>query len=123
MRLTIATLARRGRVDAARTRACRNLQPDDPAVRFHLANVQSQLGEIGAAIENYEFSIARQPKAHDALANLSAAYRRAARVSDAIAAARKAIELRHDFPEALNNLGLALCDARAIHSYRRVRSA
>ena len=88
------------------------LNADDPAVRFHLANVQSHQDEFSAAIENYLFCIERQPNAPDVYANLSAAYRSTGRIADAIASAQKAIALRAKFPEALNNLGLALCDAR-----------
>jgi tetratricopeptide (TPR) repeat protein len=75
------------------------IAPGDAAVLRYLAASQSMRDPVSAA----EYRVKTEPSADNYL-NLSLVYHQAKRYQDSIDAARKAIQLQPNFPEAYNNI-------------------
>jgi tetratricopeptide (TPR) repeat protein len=85
-------------------------QPDH-ADALHLFGVlHYQNGYFGRAVELIGRAVAVQPEAAAYHANLAEAHRALGQNQQAIDSCQTALRLQPDYPEALNNLGLALHD-------------
>ena len=84
------------------------VQPAHPEALHLLGVVAHQKGDHAGAVELIARAIAGNPCDAMYHANLAEAYRALGRLDQAIASCRAALRLRPDYPEAANNLGLAL---------------
>jgi len=84
------------------------VQPAHPEALHLLGVVAHQKGDHARAIDLIGRAIAGNPGDAMYHANLAEAYRAQGRLDQAIASCRAALHLRQDYPEAVNNLGLAL---------------
>ena len=75
------------------------IAPGDPAAQRYLASSANMRDPISAA----EYLAHSEPTADNYL-NLSLVYHQAKRYQDSITAARKAIQLKPNYPEAYNNI-------------------
>lgn len=101
--------------------------PNCAAALHLLGIIAHQRGQLPAAID-----FVRRATVADATValyhcNLGEMYRLAGRMDEAVAAARSAVELKPDYPEALSNLGVALYELKdfqkAIRAHRKAIAA
>jgi eukaryotic-like serine/threonine-protein kinase len=85
-------------------------QPDYPDAREHLGLVLYQAGKMDEAIATYREAIRLHPELADGHYGLATLLRLLGRGEEAIAGLREAVRLNPKHPEALCNLGHALCD-------------
>jgi len=109
-----------GRADdaAALIRQSLAAAPDNAGAWNNLGNVLLSAGHVDDAVQAYEHGLAAapgHPGTADALNNLGTVYRKQARLADAEAACRRALELRPDFGDAWYNLSLALMAQGRVH--------
>ncbi len=90
------------------------IQPDLPEVHTNLGAALESLGKPEDAARSYESACRLDPKRAELHYNLANALRRLRRHDEAVRCYREALRLRGDFPEALDNLGIALI-AAAVH--------
>jgi hypothetical protein len=104
-----------GRLPAAEALCSEILRarPDCAPALNLLGIAAHQRGQPPSAIDFMQRAIAADTTVALYHGNLGEMYRLAGRPQDAIAAARRAIELRPDYPEALSNLGVALYEVRS----------
>jgi tetratricopeptide (TPR) repeat protein/TolB-like protein len=106
------------------TRKALDLDPDQPAVRVALAEIDLGTGQLDDAEHELREAIAQQPDNDEAEEALGRVLAERGRRDEAIAALRRAVELRPAYWQHLDALGLALFDAgrywEAADAFRRV---
>ncbi|RQS98946.1 tetratricopeptide repeat protein, partial [Burkholderia contaminans] len=102
-----------GRLAEAKTLydAILTAQPGQPDALHFLGLLACQLKQYDAGLSLMEQSLVERPDA-SYFNNLGNMLRESGRLDDAIERYRRAVALRPDYPEAHNNLGNALRDAR-----------
>ena len=110
----VATLYEAGDLEAARNRA-RELvrrRPDMRVALLHLAQIERDRGELGAAIEAIERAWALQPEDHSALSLLASYLAQAGREAEAVEVTEPHTHLDRPDVEVLLTRGLALARLR-----------
>lgn len=116
--------AEQGEWDSARLylEQALRIEPENPSLYLHLANVCKAKGEYGEAVRLLEHITSLDPHFSAGFNNLGTVYFAQGKWLDAIKAFRTAIEMQADFVDAYYNMGLALArDNRreeAMNAYR-----
>lgn len=80
--------------DAARTyERALHQDPDDPILRFNFGNVQMQLGQLSAAVQQYQHAVESDPSWASAWQNLGVALFELRHYEDSAMALRRALQL------------------------------
>lgn len=83
---------------------------DFPLVRANLAVAYMQLGHLNEAEDQLRQALAKEQGMPDAWANLGSLLLQTDRLEESVEASQKALEIRHDFAIAHNNLAVAHLD-------------
>jgi protein O-GlcNAc transferase len=94
--------------ELALARAAAAAAPTDPVLRFRLAEMQEDAGQVGAAIESLRTAVRLRADYAEAHAYLGLLLADTGDVAGAISSLRQAVQLKPDYVRAWNNLGSAL---------------
>jgi len=98
--------------------------PNDIRLLLLRAGVLQQLGDVPAALGDYDAVLQSQPKHAEALSNRGVLLARVGKLPEAVESFRRATEAAPDFPDAHNNLGNALRDSgRLLEAVGALREA